>query len=75
MSNKFDEASYVARWETRIIPLMLGWIVLSLLAAIYLNIKTRPDCLRHEYIYCGTPSQSTYESEEHEAVHAEAPHP
>jgi|GEM_PF-3673588 hypothetical protein len=60
MSKKFDAEAYVNSWEGRIIPAMLALIVLSLIAVIFLNIKTRPDCLRHEYVYCGTPSQADY---------------
>lgn len=61
MSNKFDAEAYVDRWEKIIIPAMLSVIVISLVLATYLNIKTRPDCLRHEYVYCGTPSQASYD--------------
>lgn len=75
MSNKFDADAYVERWEGRIIPLMLGVIVVSLLLTIYLNIATRPDCLRDEYIYCGTPSQSTYDTGHgHGAAHGDDAH-
>ncbi len=60
MSNKFDAEAYVARWEKVIVPTMLSVIGISLLLVILLNIKTQPDCLRHEFVYCGTPSQSSY---------------
>jgi hypothetical protein len=45
MSKKFD---------AKVIPAMIGVIVVSLVLAVILNIATRPDCLRHEYIFCGT---------------------
>lgn len=76
MSNKFDAEAYVARWEKIIIPAMLAVIIISLALATLLNIRTRPDCLRHEYVYCGTPSQSSYgTSGAHAEDAAHAPHP
>ena len=54
MSKKFDAEAYVARWVAKVAPAMLAAIVVSLVLATVLNIKTRPDCLRHEYVFCGT---------------------
>ena len=71
MSKKFDAEAYVARWEVKIIPAMVAVIVVSLVLATVLNIKTRPDCLRHEYVFCGT--QEVLEGAEeghHEAENA-----
>ena len=54
MSKKFDAAAYVAGWDVKIIPVMLAAIGLSLFLVILMNVKMRPSCLRHEYIFCGT---------------------
>ncbi len=54
MSKKFDAQAYVARWDAKVIPAMIGVIVVSLVLAVILNVATRPDCLRHEYVFCGT---------------------
>ncbi|WP_141734801.1 hypothetical protein [Oligoflexus tunisiensis] len=54
MSKKFDAEAYVARWDAKVVPAMIAWITVSLVLAVILNIATRPDCLRHEYIFCGT---------------------
>ncbi len=54
MSKKFDGAAYVAGWDAKIIPIMVATIVVSLFLVVLLNIKSRPSCLRHEYIFCGT---------------------
>jgi predicted cobalt transporter CbtA len=54
MSKKFDADAYVARWDAKVIPAMIACIVVSLVLAIMLNVATRPDCLRHEYVFCGT---------------------
>ncbi len=64
MSNKFDAKAYVDRWEPIIIPAMLFLIVLSVVLVVVLNVKSRPDCLRHEQVFCGTDSQTTYDAEE-----------
>lgn len=54
MSKKFDAEAYVAKWDAKVIPAMLAFIAVSLVLVVILNVKTRPDCLRHEYIFCGT---------------------
>ena len=54
MSKKFDAEAYVARWDVKVVPVMLAVIVVSLVLVTVLNIKSRPDCLRHEYVFCGT---------------------
>jgi hypothetical protein len=69
MSNKFDAKAYLDRWEPIIIPAMLFLIVLSVVLVVLLNVKTRPDCLRHEQIFCGTESQGDYGSGHHGAGH------
>ena len=76
MSKKFDAHAYVERWDAIIIPVMISVILIALVLAVLLNIKTRPDCLRHEMVYCGTPSQKTYEADEegHEDASAEHGH-
>lgn len=78
MSKKFDAHAYVESWEKKIIPAMLAFIVVSLFAAIYLNIATRPSCLRHEYIFCGTEEVLEGSGHGHGAAHGEegahAPH-
>lgn len=54
MSKKFDAEAYVASWDAKVIPAMLAVIVVSLVLVVILNVASRPDCLRHEYIFCGT---------------------
>lgn len=65
MSNKFDADAYLNRWEPVIIPAMIAVIVVSLVLAVFLNVKTRPSCLRHELVYCGTESQANYDQGGH----------
>jgi hypothetical protein len=67
MSKKFDAEAYVARWDAKVIPAMLGVIMVSLVLAIVLNIATRPDCLRHEYVFCGTEAMQAEHEEAGEA--------
>jgi len=67
MSKKFDAEAYVARWDAKVVPAMLGVIIVSLVLAIVLNIATRPDCLRHEYVFCGTEAMQAGHSEGAEA--------
>ncbi|HYX38777.1 MAG TPA: hypothetical protein VE954_37200 [Oligoflexus sp.] len=67
MSKKFDADAYVARWDAKVIPAMLGVIIVSLILVVILNVKTRPDCLRHEYIFCGTEAMQHGHGEGHEA--------
>ena len=54
MSKKFDSAAYVAAWDAKVIPAMLFVIAVSLVLAVFLNVMTRPSCIRHEYVFCGT---------------------
>jgi hypothetical protein len=54
MSKKFDAEAYVASWDAKVIPAMIAVIVVSLVLVVILNVATRPDCLRHEYVFCGT---------------------
>jgi hypothetical protein len=67
MSKKFDAEAYVARWDAKVIPAMIGWIVVSLVLAVILNVATRPDCLRHEYVFCGTEAMQQGHEEGAEA--------
>ncbi|MCX6130342.1 MAG: hypothetical protein NTX25_14925, partial [Proteobacteria bacterium] len=50
-------------------PIMLSFIVAALLAVIVLNVKSRPSCLRQEYIFCGT-EEVLQEDHEHAEPHA-----
>ncbi len=70
MSKKFDAESYVSRWDAKVIPAMLVLIVVSLVAVVWLNVASRPDCLRHEYIFCGTEEVLKVDSAHH-AGHAD----
>jgi len=70
MSKKFDAESYVSRWDAKVIPAMLVLIVVSLVAVVVLNVATRPDCLRHEYIFCGTEEVLKVDSD-HKAGHGD----
>jgi hypothetical protein len=85
MSKKFDAEAYVARWDAKVIPAMIAVIVVSLVLAIVLNIATRPDCLRHEYIFCGTEAapqahgehgagNATHGASEEAPAHGAQPH-
>lgn len=80
MSKKFDAEAYVARWDAKVIPAMIAVILVSLVLAIVLNIATRPDCLRHEYVFCGTEAVQAGHGEGAEAhgagagAHGEQPH-
>lgn len=80
MSKKFDAEAYVARWDAKVIPAMIAVIVVSLVLAIVLNVATRPDCLRHEYVFCGTEAVQAGHSDGAEAhgagagAHGENPH-
>jgi hypothetical protein len=65
MSKKFDAESYVSRWDAKVIPAMLVLIVASLVAVVVLNVASRPDCLRHEYIFCGTEEVLKVDSGHH----------
>ena len=56
MSKKFDHEAYVARWDSILVPLMSTVIVVSIALVIVMNRASTPDCLRHEYIFCGTES-------------------
>jgi hypothetical protein len=85
MSKKFDAKAYVARWDAKVIPAMIGVIVVSLVLAVILNVATRPDCLRHEYIFCGTEAapqahgehgagNATHGASEEAPAHGAQPH-
>lgn len=70
MSKNFDEHAYLAKWDGKVAMGMLVFIVVSLVAVIFLNVATRPDCLRHEYIFCGTTDH--LETGHHGTGHAPA---
>lgn len=55
MSNKFDTDAYVSRWDNILIPVMLIVIFGSMIAVYALNVMVKPDCLTHDYVFCGTP--------------------
>lgn len=62
MRKKFDAEAYVAKWDARVVPAMIGTIIVSFILAVILNILTRPECLRHEYIFCG--AEAVHHAEE-----------
>lgn len=56
MSAKFDAAQYVAKWDRVVIPVMLGFITLSIIAVFAMNRMATPECKRNEYVYCEAPA-------------------
>jgi hypothetical protein len=78
MSKKFDAEAYVASWDAKVIPAMIAVIVVSLVLVVILNVATRPDCLRHEYVFCGTEAaQAGHHSggaDAHGKAHGANPH-
>lgn len=57
MSNKFDANAYKESWNRHLIWIMAVAITAMTAGAIILNIATRPDCIRNQYIYCPADTQ------------------
>ncbi len=55
MSKKFDADAYVSRWDDKLIPIMLIFIVAAMVGVYAMNVMLRPDCITHDYVFCGTP--------------------
>ncbi|NRA67581.1 MAG: hypothetical protein HRU19_24080 [Pseudobacteriovorax sp.] len=49
----FNEAEYVNKWDNVILPVMLVFIVASIIGVFAMNAAADPECERHELIYCG----------------------
>ena len=79
MSKKFDTDAYVSRWDDILIPIMLVVIVASLIGVYAMNVMAKPDCITHDYVFCGTPLDQPAEHHptpghsEHEAADPHAP--
>ncbi|RYZ57421.1 MAG: hypothetical protein EOP07_09885 [Proteobacteria bacterium] len=74
MSKKFDVDGYVSRWDDKLIPIMLVFIVGAMIAVYALNVWARPACTTHDYVFCGTPLDMPAEEEAHGGGHAPAGH-
>jgi hypothetical protein len=74
MSKKFDVDGYVSRWDDKLIPIMLVFIIGSMIAVYALNVWARPACTTHDYVFCGTPLDMPAEESAHGGGHAPAGH-
>ena len=54
MTNQFDVDTYVKKWDSIILPIMIVFIVSSVVGVVAMNKLSTPDCKRHEYVFCGT---------------------
>lgn len=51
--SEFNAEEYVAKWDRIIGPIMLAFIILSIIAVYALNKATVTECTTSTMVYCG----------------------
>lgn len=74
MSTKFDTDAYVSRWDNILIPVMLVLIFGSMIGVYVLNVMAKPDCVTHDYVFCGTPLDEPADEEGHHSSSGDDEH-